>query len=334
MAEANHLRRLRKSVMDWNQWRVKNPDVKPDLADADLSEINLSGANLSRADLFGAYLYRTKLHNVNLNGATVRRAILMEANLRCADLCGADLREASFYKARLLAANLTKANLSYARLVQTKLNRATLVDCHIYGASVWDVELTETTQQNLIITPEGASPISVDDLEVAQFISLLLKNQKVRRVIDTLGKKAVLILGRFSKRRKPVLDGIRESLRQLGYVPILFDFEKPFTRDTVETISIVAHLSRFVVADLSDAKSVLQELQAIVPSIPSVPIKPLLVASQEEPGMIDHLKQFRSFMPIYRYENTVQLLASLKSSVVEPAEQLATKLTGRQFDDA
>ena len=46
---------------------------------------------------------------------------------------------------------------------------------------------------------------------------------------------------------------MREELRQRKYLPILFDFEKPIIRNTDET--------RFVVADISDAKSVLQELQ-------------------------------------------------------------------------
>ena len=43
--------------------------------------------------------------------------------------------------------------------------------------------------------------ITVDDLEVAQFIYLLLNRRKLRNVLTTLGEKAVLILGRFTERR-------------------------------------------------------------------------------------------------------------------------------------
>ena len=56
-------------------------------------------------------------------------------------------------------------------------------------------ELSEgTKQQGLIITPEDEPAISVDDLEVAQFVYLLLHNEKIRDVIDTFGKRACFCL--------------------------------------------------------------------------------------------------------------------------------------------
>jgi hypothetical protein len=74
-------------------------------------------------------------------------------------------------------------------------------------------------------------------------------------------------------------DAIRDALRQRGRSPVMFDFDKPRTQTTLETISTLAHMSRFVIADLTDAKSVLQELMAIVPTSPSVQVQPLLLAS-------------------------------------------------------
>ena len=63
----------------------------------------------------------------------------------------------------------------------------------------------------------------VDNIKVAQFIYLLLNNEEVRHVIDTITSKAVLILGRFSPERKIILDRLREELRKRHYVPIMFD---------------------------------------------------------------------------------------------------------------
>ena len=59
--------------------------------------------------------------------------------------------------------------------------------------------LESATQKNLIITRDGEPKITIDDLEIAQFIHILLNNQKIRKVIDTITSKVVLILGRFTK---------------------------------------------------------------------------------------------------------------------------------------
>src|SRR2546423_14087556 len=129
-------------------------------------------------------------------------------------------------------------------MIGTNLTRATLNQCTIYGISAWDVQLDEAKQENLVITHYGEPAIAVDNLEVAQFIYLLLNNPKIRDIIDTIARKAVLILGRFTPQRKAALDALRQALRAYGYVPILFDFDKPASLDLTETVSTLAHLSR------------------------------------------------------------------------------------------
>jgi uncharacterized protein involved in tolerance to divalent cations len=124
----------------------------------------------------------------------------------------------------------------------------------------------KTTQRNLIITrTRNESEITVDNIEVAQFIYLLLNNTKIRDVIDTITSKVVLILGRFTPERKQLLDALRNELRSRNYLPVVFDFEKASSQTTDETITLLARMARFVIADLSDAKSILQELRGIVP---------------------------------------------------------------------
>jgi hypothetical protein len=74
-------------------------------------------------------------------------------------------------------------------------------------------------------------------IEVAQFIYLMLNNQQIREVIDTITSKVVLILGRFTDERKAVLEALRDELRKRNYLPVLFDFDKPASRTTDETIT-------------------------------------------------------------------------------------------------
>lgn len=51
----------------------------------------------------------------------------------------------------------------------------------------------------------------------------MLNKKEIREVIDTIGQKGVLILGRFTPERKAVLDALREKLRSLNFLPIVFD---------------------------------------------------------------------------------------------------------------
>jgi uncharacterized protein YjbI with pentapeptide repeats len=291
------------------------------LTRANLEAANLTGAELSDADLFEANLSKAKLNEAHLRRAHLIRANLIGASLRYADLTGANFDGANLYGANLSEANLSEADLTGASLVNSDISNADLTGCRIFGVSAWGLNLSdETKQRNLIITPRDEPEITVDNIEVAQFIYLMLNNQKIREVIDTITSKVVLILGSFKDERKAVLDALRDELRKRNYLPILFDFDKPTSRNTDETATLLARMARFVIADISDAKSVLQELRVIVPELPSVPVQPVIIASQEEPGMFDFYRRFPWFLPVHRYDTPAQLLSELSTRVIEPSE--------------
>ena len=295
---------------------------------AHFEDANLNGANLAEAGLRRAWFDMTMLNGVNLSGAWLEEAHLQHADLSGAKLVGANLIRANLIEAKLAEADLVGADLRGAALVHTDLTGADLTGCHVFGVSAWGVTLNRAKQQNLVITQEDEPAITVDNIEVAQFIYLMLHNQKIRDVIDTITSKAVLILGRFTEQRKPVLEALRKELRERNYLPILFDFDKPTSQTTDETITLLARMSRFVIADISDAKSVLQELRAIVPDLPSVPVQPIILAMQEEPGMFDFYRNFRSFLNVHRYASQEQLIADLGEKVIRPAELKVLDLRG------
>ena len=182
MADENQLKIIKEGVEVWNNWRKEHQTTRVDLRgailrDADLSGANLDGANLSKADLCHAILNRAHLINATLY------------NTNC-------------FKTDFSQANLTGANLQHASLVETNLEGAALSNCQIYGLSAWNLNGTPKDESKLIITPEEEAIITVDDLQVAQFIYLLLNNKNIRNVIDTITSKAVLILGEVYRRTK------------------------------------------------------------------------------------------------------------------------------------
>lgn len=284
--------------------------------------MNFANAVLIKADLRGQSLRNASFHEANLGGAKLHRA-----DLTAAVFCRTDLYETKLPKAKLI-----RTNLQGTQLAKTDFGRARLDKCKVYGMSAWDLKLDRTRQKNLLIryrsqagnrSKQGSieTELEVDDLQVAQFIYMLLNNQNLRTVINAATASIVLILGRFSEERKKVLDAVREKLRAMkgNYVPILFDFEPSRKRDLSETIQLLASLSKFVIADLSDAKSIPQELSQIVPNLPSVPIQPILLARQKAYAMFEHWRRYPWVLPEFEYKNRVHLLRHLNQKVIRPA---------------
>ena len=110
-------------------------------------------------------------------------------------------------------------------------------------------------------------------------------------------------------------DAIRDALRQQNLLPVLFDFEGPQNRDLTETISTLAHLSRAIIADLTDARSVPQELMAIVPSLPSVLIQPIVARPAREYATFEHLARYPWVAEVFRYSDREELIAWLPGAL-------------------
>lgn len=368
MANEEQLKILLQGVAVWNKWRKDNPQTDIILNEADLHGMNLGwanlsgayfggarldnaylgwanlnksdfnkaqlgfadlhGADLSKASFSNAYLGQANLSEANLNGASLYNANLGQANLAGANLSNSNFAWANLNMADLSRADLQKADLFMADLVQTNLEGANLSGCKVYGISAWGVKLKDSIQKDLIITNIGEPVLTIDNLEVAQFIYLLLHNEKIRHVIDTITSKVVLILGRFTDERMVILNAIRDELRKRDYLPILFDFDKPKSRDLTETISTLAHMARFIIADITDAKSIPAELQCIIPNLPSVPVMPLVLRSDRGYALFEHIRRYSSVLEPYQYESQEELLASLEESIISPVEAKVEALRG------
>jgi uncharacterized protein YjbI with pentapeptide repeats len=367
MANQEQLDILKQGVEAWNQWReeylgIIHPSlVGADLAAANLKHANLSGISLYRADLSGANLYEAVLYEAdlggaNLSGADLSYAMLSEANLEYADLSsaiirganlnganlseadleGANLSESILSGANLSGANLSGANLIGATLVETILTKANLTQCIIYGISAWNVKLEGAKQDGLIITRGNEPIITVDNLEVAQLIYLLLNHKKLRDVFNAVTERGVLLLGRFSEGGLEILQAIAAKLREESYLPIIFDFERPQDRNYTETMKTLTGLARFVIADLS-GPSVPQELYATIPHF-KIPFVPIIEAHRKPFAMsLDLLEYPWVVRPPVTFATTEELLEQLPAKVIAPAEekhQARQKLLDELFNQA
>src|SRR5262249_38768660 len=301
---------------------------------------NLFEANLRGADLRGAKLYWANLHGANLIKANLFEANLFQANLFVANLSGAmlnwaDLFGANLHGANLHGAHLNPANLQAAILVETDLTGADLTGCRIYGVSAWGLKPPKSDKQhNLIITRPDEPTVTVDNIEVAQFVYLLLNNPKIRDVIHTIGQKGVLLLGRFTGGRIEVLERLREKLRKLGFVPMVFNFDKSETKDFTETVVLLASLSKFVIVDLTTPRSAPLELQATVPQC-MVPFAPIIQQPQKPFSMFVDLQNKYDWVlrPVVGYPSVDRLIEVLEYEVVRPAEAKFNELLARRTNE-
>lgn len=288
-----------------------------------LRDAGLSDINFVKADLRGRYLRNVDFSGIDLRKINLSGADLTGAKFSGAILSGANLSMAYCMLADFSGADLVGADLSWAVLTGANLKNANLTGSSIYGISVLKAQLEEAIQADLIITPPGEAKIAVDNLVVGQFVSFLLNNRDFCNAVNTVNAKVVLILGRFNSKRKKVLNALRTELRNRGYIPVVFDFDSSSIRDITAEISALAHMSRFVIADIGDSESMTVELQHVVPNIPSIPIQPLLQSSSKVRNevLVQLETKYPWFLNVYRYKDVTELLGSLQDHVIGPPEK-------------
>jgi uncharacterized protein YjbI with pentapeptide repeats len=150
MANREHLELLKKSIDAWNAWRKENPELQPDLQDA-----NLQGLNLCRANLQGSLLCRANLQNANLCEANLGVEVTYEEEhrpdyhttrsvktKRFTDLCNANLRNANLSSARLKGTRLIGADLRGANLDGAKLQSYICHECRTHKDEFWGTALS------------------------------------------------------------------------------------------------------------------------------------------------------------------------------------------------
>jgi hypothetical protein len=226
------------------------------------SNADLTGANFFLANLMGSSFKGSIINNVNFMSALILKSNFRNSIIENSEFNGADLWNSNFS-----ASNIKNSNFRGSNLTKIDISSAKIMDCKIYGISCWDIKRNDyTITKNLIISdPYSDDPIiTIDDIELAQFIYLILNNKKISNLITTMRTKSVLLLSSFDNKSKLVLDKIKELLLKYDFIPIVFDFMPSNKQDLMETIRTLALLSRFVIVDLSIQSGQLHELASLV----------------------------------------------------------------------
>jgi uncharacterized protein YjbI with pentapeptide repeats len=349
----SHLHRLLSALQNgtpdiWNDWRKKHPTLRPDLRG-----VYLQGAFMKDLDLTRARLDDARIINARWWEARLTNADLQRTNLSSSDLMYADLRGAQLDSSRIIAANLTLvnavgasfrgANLSHTVLNGAQLQGADLTGAKVTGTSAWGIKIDAATHQRDLIVERWVDPLEdiVDDtgavidvvvrinhLEAAHLL-YLVTNNKTNTIIDALTDRVVLVLGNFGLRRKAILNQIRFKLAGLGYAPVVFDFDI-VDRDLMDGVTVIAGLSRFVIADLTQPRSTPLE-SSLIASQFMIPFAPIIREGEQPFSMFSSLQaKYPWVLPTWSYRNQNHLIRHLKSAVINPSEQMLSDLAGRR----
>lgn len=287
--------------------------IEANLNDVQASHMQACNANFSNSIMtnwltYDGKFYDSDLTNANLKNSELGGCEFNNCTLTNSNFENADLTNCNFTKAILDGANLKNTLLIGCLFLDADLSNADLSYANVYGVSTWNIKTNNhTIQKDLIITKEKEPLIILDNIKIAQFIYLLLQNEEIKDIIETVTSKAVLILGRFTPERKEKLEHTKNILRNCGFAPTIFDFENPSNRSTLETITTLARLSKFIVADITDPKSIPQELVTIVESMPSVKVIPIIEKGYKPWGMYDHISKYPWVLPVIEYSDKAEI---------------------------
>ncbi|HEX4228401.1 MAG TPA: pentapeptide repeat-containing protein [Bryobacteraceae bacterium] len=290
MAQEDPSRILMQGAKIWNAWRGQNPGPitfssphwydSPGRGGKQLkggNRINFSGMNLSSVSIYKAFAEGLKLRD-----SIFEDAFFEEGDFSRADFSGATFRNTKFSKTILTGAyfdgaSFINCNLNRVNLVGAFFHVKEITETVVYGIAAWDLDTSDDMKQSKLVIEKtyelysdliqrGTVPMTVDDIELAQFVYYLSNHKKMRDALNILNERGVLLLGQFKDGGLERLYSMREWFQGKGYMAMIFDFARPDNLSLTETVVTMAGLSKFIVVDLSGS-SVPAELQSILSQI-------------------------------------------------------------------
>jgi len=325
----------------WNHW--KNSYDSNEIAFQGINFSNIIDKTLIKYDFSGVYFNDCTFKDIqfvecNLERSEFNRCVIEGSRSRFTD---SNFKKSNFnfvefsqvgFSGSILSncvfknCQLKELNFYEASLIKSEFYDCLIVDCDIFGANIWSIISENTTQKDLKI-PFGQKTINrdkeqitIDDIELANIVYLLAVNSNFTKFINQSKSNFVLILGRFGENLER-LRKIKEKLRKENFSPIVFDFESPDTLDLIEMIILLSLLSKFIIVDLSEPKSVPAELQAILSTL-MIPVVPILNRNSTVYGTYSFTNRYSWVLPVLIFDNIEEVLKVFKKAIIDPANDL------------
>jgi hypothetical protein len=285
MTEDDPSRILMHGAAVWNVWRSQNPAPltfsSPHWYDCPgrggiqlkgKNRMDFSGINLSRASLYRAFAEGLNLRNAEFEGSHVEEGDFSRADFRGQPFAVPRSTRQSSRVQTSTARHLSTGNLNRVILVGALFRVKEITETAVYGIAAWDLVTSDEMKQSKLLIEktyefysdliqQGKIQMTVDDIELAQFVYYLNDRKKMRDTLNILNDKGVLLLGRFKDGGLERLYSICEWLQRKGYMAMIFDFARPDNLSLSETVVTMASRSKLILVDLPGA-SVPAELQA------------------------------------------------------------------------
>lgn len=176
MSNSKHVDVLKSGPVEWNSWRAKSADGRPDLCEANLSRMDLKGYDLSDCNMLGTILSGCDLREVNLARSDLRNAVFANgiglhepltvdhvgatvssgANLEGGSLAGADIRGACFTATKLVDVDFEETLFGGTVLARCDLTRArNLTSATHKGPGSIDIRTIERSDCDLTEIMQG-----------------------------------------------------------------------------------------------------------------------------------------------------------------------------------
>lgn len=324
----------------WDNWKNTQANFSPfygvnfnDIINGPIYKYDFSGLQFDNCHFMdlqfvGCNFERSIFKNCQIKGSksSFRNSILKHASFNQVTFSEVGFSGSILTNCIFKHCILEKLDLYGASLINSEFYDSSIIDCDIFGANIWSIKTENTVQRDLKMpykeqkNDSDKEQITIDDIELGNIVYLLAVNSNFTKFIDQSKSSFVLVLGRFGENITR-LNSIKKKLREEKFSPIVFDFKSPNTLDLIEVIILLSLLSKFIIVDLSEPRSVPAELQSILSTL-MIPVVPILYKRSTVYGTYSFTNRYKWVLPVLVFDDIKDVLSIFRKAIIDPANKV------------